>query len=61
LHFGNIHKKIKETLKLIDVTQQASPSLSSFDKEVSLKLDLNNLLVKEESLWRPKSRETWLT
>jgi hypothetical protein len=58
LHFGNIHKKIKETLNLIDATQQAT---SSFDKEVSLKLDLNNLLVKEESLWRSKSRETWLT
>jgi hypothetical protein len=26
-----------------------------------LKLDLDNLLVKEESLWRSKSRETWLT
>jgi hypothetical protein len=61
LHFGNIHKKIKETLNLIDVVQQATPSPTNFDKEVSLKLDLNNLLVKEESLWKSKSRETWLT
>ena len=61
LHFGNIYKKIKETLKPIDATQQASPSLSFSDKEVNLKMDLNNLLVKEESIWRSKSRETWLT
>jgi hypothetical protein len=61
LHFGNIHKKIKETLNLIDATQQAAPSSATSEKEVSLKLDLNNLLVKEESLWKSKSRETWLT
>jgi hypothetical protein len=54
LHFGNIHKKIKETLNLIDVVQQETPSPANFDKEVSLKLDLNNLLVKEESLWKSK-------
>ena len=61
LHFGSIHKKIKETLNLIDFVQQASPFSSSFEQEISLKLDLENLLVKEESLWRSKSRETWLT
>jgi hypothetical protein len=61
LHFGNIHKKIKETLNLIDSVQQVSPSSSSFELEVNLKLDLDNLLVKEKSLWRSKSRETWLT
>jgi hypothetical protein len=26
-----------------------------------LKIDLDNLLLKEESLWRSKSRKTWLT
>jgi hypothetical protein len=52
---------MKETLNLIDATQQAAPSPATSEKEVSLKLDLNNLLVKEESLWKSKSRETWLT
>jgi hypothetical protein len=61
LHFGNIHKKIKETLNLIDSVQQAPPSSSTFEQEISLKLDLDNLLIKEESLWHSKSRETWLT
>jgi hypothetical protein len=61
LHFGNIHQKIKETSKLIDSIQQVSPSSNSFKLGVSLKMDLDNLLVKEESLWRSKSKETWLT
>ena len=61
LHFGNIHKKLKETLHLTDTVQQSSPSSSSFKQEISLKMDLDNLLIKEESLWCSKSRETWLT
>jgi hypothetical protein len=61
LHFGNTHKKIKETLKLLDTVQQSSPSQSSFEQEISLKLYLENLLVKEETLWRSKFREIWLT
>jgi hypothetical protein len=61
LHFGNIHKQINDTLKLLDTTQKTAPSHSSFELEISLKVDLDNLLVKEESLWRSKSRESWLT
>jgi hypothetical protein len=61
LHFGSIHKKIKETLSLIDSVQQTPPSSSSFEHELSLKMDLDNLLIKEESIWRSKSKETWLT
>jgi uncharacterized protein YpmS len=61
LHFGNIHKQIKETLSLLDTIQQIPPFQSTFDHEISLKLDLKNLLVKEEILWRFKSKDTWLT
>jgi hypothetical protein len=39
LHFGNIHKKIKGTLNLIDSVQQSTPFSSSFEQEISLKLD----------------------
>jgi hypothetical protein len=48
-------------LNLIDYVQQVSPSSNSYELGESLKQDLNNLLVKEESLWRSKSREIWLT
>jgi hypothetical protein len=34
LHFGIIHKKIKETLSLIDSDQQVSPSSSLFELEI---------------------------
>ena len=61
LHFGNIHKKIKDTLNLLDTAQKNPPSQTSFYFEISLKVDLDNLLVKEETLWRSKSRESWLT
>jgi hypothetical protein len=61
LHFGNIHKRIKETLKTLNTVQQAPASLFTHEQETSLKLDLENLLIKEESLWCSKSGETWLT
>jgi hypothetical protein len=57
LHFGNIHKRIKETLKTLDTVQQAPAFLLTHEQETSLKLDLENLLIKEESLWCSKSRE----
>jgi hypothetical protein len=50
LHFGNIHKQINDTLKLLDTTQKTTPSHSSFELEISLKVDLDNLLIKEGSL-----------
>jgi hypothetical protein len=43
------------------LVQQAPHSPLSFEKEICLKLELGNLLGKEEILWRSKSRETWLT
>ena len=61
LHFGNIHKRIKETLNLLDSVQQSPATLISHEQELSLKLDLENLLVKEETLWCSKSREAYLT
>ena len=61
LHFGNIHKRIKDTLKTLDIVQQSPATPLAHEQEISLKLDLENLLIKEESLWCSKSRETWLT
>ena len=60
-HFGNIQNQIKATLQNLDLVQQAPPSSLTYEKEISLKLELGNLLSKEEILWRSKSREIWLT
>jgi hypothetical protein len=45
----------------IDQVQSAPQSSNSFGLEVKLKGELGDLLVKEEILWRSKSREAWLT
>jgi hypothetical protein len=60
-HFGNIQRRIADTLCQLDLIQQSSPSTLSFEKEVLLQKSLDDLYIQEESLWRNKSRETWLT
>jgi hypothetical protein len=60
LHFGNIQAKIKSALSKIDQVQCSPPSSQASLHESLLKKDLDGLLIKEESLWRSKSRETWL-
>lgn len=60
-YFGNIQRNIKVTLKQIDSIQQGPHTLASSTREAFLKSDLEDLLIKEELLWRNKSRETWLT
>jgi hypothetical protein len=60
-HFGNIQRRIADTLCQLDLIQQSSPSALSFEKEVLLQKSLDDLYLQEESLWRNKSRETWLT
>jgi hypothetical protein len=58
LHFGNIQIKIKSTLARIDDLQISALSTQSSLMESSLKKELDELLIKEESLWRSTSRET---
>jgi hypothetical protein len=60
-YFGNIQNRISHTLSQLDRIQQSPPSTFSFDQEMMLQNKLDNLLNQEESLWRNKSRETWLT
>lgn len=61
LVFGNIQNKIKSSMHQIDMVQQATADPNSQALEKKLKSDLENLLIQEETLWRNKSRETWLT
>ena len=60
-HFGNIQKRIPSSLRQLDLVQQSTPSAFSLNQEVVLQKTLDDLLIQEESLWRNKSRETWLT
>jgi hypothetical protein len=60
-YFGDIKTKLDNTLSLLDITQQATPS----DSNLALALHLQNLLdeylQQDESLWKQKSKELWLT
>ena len=60
LHFGKIQSWIKSTLAKLDAIQKSPPSSSSFSLETSLKSSLDGLLLKEEILWKSKSKELWL-
>jgi hypothetical protein len=60
-HFGNIGRKLDSTLQLLDITQQAIPSDSNLSLELHLKSQLNEYMFQEESLWKNKSKELWLT
>jgi hypothetical protein len=48
-------------MRRIDQVQGYPPSQSAFSLELNLKAELEDLLLKEEILWRSKSRESWLT
>ena len=60
-YFGNVHYKIKSLLEEINLVQSSPSSLDLLAKEESLQLAFQEELIKEESLWRKKSRELWLT
>ena len=58
LHFGNNQAKIKSIMLKIDQVQFAPPYSQASLQESLLKKKLDDFFLKEESLWRSKSRET---
>jgi hypothetical protein len=58
---GKFKAHIKYTLAKLDNIHKSPPSLSSFSLETSFKTSLDDLLLKEEILWKSKSRELWLS
>jgi hypothetical protein len=60
-YFGNIKSKLDRTLFLLDEVQQAPPSDANLAKELHLQSLLDDYLLQEESLWKTKSWELWLT
>jgi hypothetical protein len=60
-YFGDIRTKLNSTLQLLDATQWAPPSDSNLALELHLQSLLGEYLLHEESLWKTKSRELWLT
>ena len=46
---------------MIDQVQQLPSNPSSFSSKSNLKISLDELLIQEETLWKSKSKEIWLT
>jgi hypothetical protein len=60
-HFGNIQLKIKSLMSDISVIQSSPHSAANVVKETALQEALQEQLLREEELWKQKSRELWLT
>jgi hypothetical protein len=60
-HFGNIHLKIKNLLAEINRIQCSPSPDVDISKEDNLQFELQEELIREESLWKQKSRYLWLT
>lgn len=58
--FGQIQSAIRRTKEQLASYQLASPSTTNFQLAQKLNVELDEHLQREETLWREKSRETWL-
>ncbi|XP_059437358.1 uncharacterized protein LOC132170396 [Corylus avellana] len=60
-HFGHIQQKIKSLMADISVIQSSPHSSANAAREQVLQEALQEQLLREEILWKQKSRELWLT
>jgi hypothetical protein len=60
-HFGIIQTKINSLMSDISLIQSASHSSVNASREMVLQQALQEQLLREEVLWKQKSRELWLT
>ena len=58
--FGNIQTKIREKWNQLEQIQKEEPTQENLEKEASINLELHEWLIREETLWRQKSRTKWL-
>ncbi|GLT71491.1 hypothetical protein SLA2020_435050 [Shorea laevis] len=60
-HFGHIQTRISLLTSQLDEVQQLPSTIQLHHLETTMKVELNDLLLQEDLLWKTKSRETWLT
>jgi hypothetical protein len=61
LSFGNIQNQIHSLTSQLDILQKSANLVNFSSQEQGLQKAIDDLLCKEEILWRTKSREQWLT
>ena len=59
-NFGNVTRALKEKKELLRKAEDAAIRGGSLVKVQRLKKEISDLLVKEEKLWRQRSRALWL-
>ncbi|XP_059431454.1 uncharacterized protein LOC132164953 [Corylus avellana] len=60
-HFGNIQAKIKSLMAEISIIHSCPHSSTNSDREAVLQKNLQEHFLREEVLWKQKSKELWLT
>ena len=58
--FGKVEEVIKETRNTLEMAKKKDVNFHSIEVEMNLSKKLDEYLVREEELWRQKSREIWL-
>jgi hypothetical protein len=58
--FGHVQTRIDEFTRSIELIQREEPTEENINEEAHLLDGLNTWLGRNETLWRQKSRETWL-
>ncbi|KAK9984667.1 hypothetical protein SO802_034192 [Lithocarpus litseifolius] len=60
LNFGNITRSLKEKKEQLRKAEEVAIKGGSMDKVCKLKWEINGLLIKEEKMWKQRSRALWL-
>ena len=58
--FGNITRALKEKKDQLRRVEELAIQGGSMDRVRRLKLEINRLLIKEEKMWKQRSRALWL-
>ena len=60
VQFGNITKILKEKTEKLKQAEIESSLGHGHDNVISIRHEVNKLLMKEEKMWRQRSRDSWL-
>ena len=59
-HFGNVTKQLKEKSEQLQRAEESSAGGNGHDLVISIRKEVQELLLREEKMWRQRSRTSWL-
>jgi hypothetical protein len=59
-HFGNVTKQLKEKSEQLQRAEESSAVGNGHDLVISIRKEVQELLLREENMWRQRSRTSWL-